>query len=125
MRARTLLAAVLALVVAGCGEAAPPGSGSAAKPGQNVGSDPDGSVSSGPLRRSPAKPQNPARCKRLAERLEGLDLATAETRTRNAGCALRVVERDGQGLAVTDDFSLSRINVHVQAGTITKVAGLF
>ena len=42
-----------------------------------------------------------------------------------SGVPLRVVRLDGEGLAVTDDYSESRINVAVDAGRVTKVTGLF
>jgi hypothetical protein len=116
MRARTLLVPVVAVVLAACGEAPPPGSGSEGDADQVIGA---------PAQRSPARPQHPARCKRLAARLEGVDLATAQASARKAGCVLRVVARDGQELAVTEDLSASRINVRVEDGTITKVAGLY
>jgi hypothetical protein len=40
------------------------------------------------------------------------------------GCSLRVVERDGRGLAVTEDFSPSRVNVAVADGVVEEIVSL-
>ena len=40
------------------------------------------------------------------------------------GCTLRVVERDGRPLVVTDDFRPTRINVAVRNERITQIRGL-
>lgn len=49
---------------------------------------------------------------------EAADAAAAE------GCAIRVVERDGRSLAVTDDFRPDRINVAVEDAVVTKIVSL-
>ena len=40
------------------------------------------------------------------------------------GCSIRVVERDGRALAVTEDFSPSRINVAVSDGIVEEIVNL-
>ena len=112
--AAVCLLVVLALL-AGCGEAddasAPAG--------------PDAPVSSAPGPDPVVKPADPAACERLSRRLEGWSLERARARAERERCPLRVVRLDGAGLAVTDDYSESRINVAVDAGRVTKVTGLF
>lgn len=41
------------------------------------------------------------------------------------GCDLRVVERDGEPLAVTQDFRPDRVNVVVKDGDVTRIDGLY
>lgn len=108
-----LAALVLAIVVVGCGDAEESGSG--ANPDQPV---------QAPARHD-ATPAPPKDCKRVSRRVRGERLDAALTIARKAGCELRVVEQDGQALAVTDDFSPSRINVRVEDGQVVSVAGLF
>jgi hypothetical protein len=55
----------------------------------------------------------------------GIPEADAEALARRRGFVLRVVERDGEQLAVTEDFSTSRINVAVRDGRVTRVDGFF
>jgi hypothetical protein len=106
---------LLIALFAGCGEA-----DESAEPAR-----PDTPVSSTPGPDPVAKPADPAACERLSRRLEGLALERARARAERGRCPLRVVERDGEQLAVTDDYSESRINVAVDAGRVTKVTGLF
>ena len=40
------------------------------------------------------------------------------------GCSIRVVERDGRALAVTEDFRPDRINVVVTDGVVEKIVSL-
>lgn len=108
------LLVVLALL-AGCGE-----EDDSAGPAR-----PDTPVSSTPQPDPVAKPADPAACQRLSRRVEGWSLERARARAERVRCPLRVVKLDGEQLAVTDDYSESRINVVVDAGRITKVAGLF
>jgi pimeloyl-ACP methyl ester carboxylesterase len=83
-------------------------------------------ATSAPARRSnPAAAADPATCRRLSRRLRGRRLADAMALARKANCAVRVVERDGHQLVVTEDFSPTRINVKVSAGSVTEVAGLY
>jgi hypothetical protein len=57
--------------------------------------------------------------------LRGLEVAAAEAEASRRGCALRVVRADGKALPVTDDFSLSRVNVIVRAGVVVGVDGFY
>jgi hypothetical protein len=56
-----------------------------------------------------------------AARLVGLTEAEAERMAVDAGWGFRVVERDGEGLARTDDLRLDRVNVVVTGGVVTAV----
>jgi hypothetical protein len=58
------------------------------------------------------------------EQLLGLALPDAERLAGESDCAVRVVERDGEPLAVTMDFSPTRINVAVEDGLVTEVQSL-
>jgi hypothetical protein len=106
---------LLVALFAGCGEA-----DESAAPAR-----PDTPVSSTPQPDPVAQPADPAACERLSRRLEGWSLNRARARAERDRCPLRVVERDGEQLAVTDDYSESRINVRVDAGRVTRVTGLF
>jgi hypothetical protein len=44
---------------------------------------------------------------------------------RRHGCIVRVVRRDGENLAVTDDFRTDRINVAVRNGRVVRATGVF
>jgi hypothetical protein len=113
--AAVCLLVVLALL-AGCGE-----DDDAASPAR-----PDTPVSAPAVPPDPAvQPADPAMCERLSRRLAGWSIERARARAERERCPLRVVKLDGEQLAVTDDYSESRINVVVDAGRITKVAGLF
>lgn len=105
----------LVALFAGCGE-----TDDAAAPAA-----PDTPVTAPAVQDPVAQPADPAACERLSRRLEGWPIERARTRAERERCPLRVVERDGEQLAVTDDFSESRINVRVDAGRVTKVTGLF
>ena len=106
---------LLIALFAGCGDA-----DESAAPAR-----PDTPVSSTPGPEPVGKPADPAACERLSRRLEGWSLERARARAERERCPLRVVRLDGEGLAVTDDYSESRINVAVDAGRVTKVTGLF
>jgi hypothetical protein len=115
MRPTPWLLVMLALGLAACGDAEPP----------EPAADPDQPVQA-PARHEPTgPPPDPAACERLSRRLPGRGVDEAEALAREARCALRVVERDGRSLPVTEDFSESRINVRVRDGVVTEVAGLF
>ncbi len=106
---------LLLALFAGCGEA-----DESAEPAR-----PDTPVSSTPGPEPVGEPADAAACERLSRRLEGWALERARARAERERCPLRVVRLDGEGLAVTDDYSQSRINVAVDAGRVTKVTGLF
>ena len=50
--------------------------------------------------------------------------AEAQTAIEAAGWTMRVVQRDGEDLAVTADFVDSRVNVTVDAGIVISVANI-
>ena len=54
------------------------------------------------------------------ERLEGLRMRAARRLADRHGCQVRVVRRNGRWLAVTEDYSPSRINVAVRDGRVKR-----
>ncbi len=54
------------------------------------------------------------------DRLEGRRLRSARRLARRHDCQVRVVKRDGRWLAVTEDYSPSRINVAVRDGRVRR-----
>jgi len=54
------------------------------------------------------------------ERLEGRRTGAARRLAARHGCQVRVVRRDGRWLAVTEDYSPSRINVAVRDGRVKR-----
>jgi hypothetical protein len=64
-----------------------------------------------------AEPQLPD----WAGALVGLDETAAAAHAEANGGLVRVIERDGQPLAMTMDFRETRMNVAVAAGLITAV----
>jgi hypothetical protein len=106
---------VLALAVAACGSAED----------EPAAADPDQPVEAPARHDTVATPADPAACKRLSRHLAGRSLEAARSQAAEAKCALRVVSLDGEDLAVTDDFSRSRINVRVESGRVAAVTGLF
>lgn len=54
------------------------------------------------------------------ERLEGRRTGAARRLAARHGCQLRVVRRNGRWLAVTEDYSTSRINVAVRDGRVRR-----
>jgi heat shock protein HslJ len=57
---------------------------------------------------------------KLSEEVVGLPEDEAQAAIEGAGLTYRVVARDGKALAATDDFSVTRINVAVDEGTVTE-----
>jgi heat shock protein HslJ len=57
---------------------------------------------------------------KLAEEVVGLPEDEAQAAIEGAGLTYRVVARDGKALAATDDYSVTRINVAVDDGTVTE-----
>jgi hypothetical protein len=111
-----MCAIVVTFGLAACGEADEPAATA----------DPDRPV------QAPAEPSAPATtpapkadCKRLSRRLVGRRLPQAESMARKRRCPLRVAIKDGRNLALTEDFSPSRINVRVDDGVVTEIVGLF
>jgi heat shock protein HslJ len=56
----------------------------------------------------------------MATQVVGMPVAGAQAAVEGAGLTFRVVSRDGTALAVTDDYSLSRVNVAVVGGVVTE-----
>lgn len=59
-----------------------------------------------------------------ATSIVGKSESAATTAAEEQGCSIRVVERDGRALAVTEDFRPDRVNVAVEDETVTKVLSL-
>lgn len=59
-----------------------------------------------------------------ATTIVGQSEADAAAAAEAEGCSIRVVERDGRGLAATDDFRPDRINVAVADGIVEKIVSL-
>jgi heat shock protein HslJ len=57
---------------------------------------------------------------KLSEEVVGLPEDEAQAAIEGAGLTYRVVARDGKALAATDDYSVTRINVAVDEGTVTE-----
>jgi len=56
----------------------------------------------------------------MATEVLGMSESEAQAAVEGAGLAFRAVSRDGTGLAVTDDYSVSRINVAIVHGKVTE-----
>lgn len=59
-----------------------------------------------------------------AARLVGRSMPAARKLANRHGCSVRVVKRNGEWLAVTEDFSPSRINVAVREGTVVRIVSI-
>lgn len=59
---------------------------------------------------------------KVAEDVVGLPEDDAQAAVEGAGLTFRVISRDGEGLAATDDYSVSRINVAIVAGKVTEAS---
>jgi hypothetical protein len=113
---RGLILIAITVLLAACGEADEP----------TAAADRDRPVQA-PAEPSPpvASPAAPRECKRVSRRLVGRRLRAARAVAERASCPLRVVIRDGRSLAVTEDFSPSRINVRTERGVVGEIVGLF
>ena len=116
MRASHLAALATLLALAGCAAEteAPAGGG--------AGDDPDAPVSSTPSEPPAAAP---VKCTLAPRRVVGRTEPAARSLAERHGCLLRVIERDGTALAVTEDYSTSRINVRVRNGRVTAHDGRY
>lgn len=56
----------------------------------------------------------------LAARVVGMQESAAKAAVEAAGHTFRVVARDGEHYAVTEDYSTTRINVTIEGGTVTE-----
>lgn len=59
-----------------------------------------------------------------ATEIVGGSLQGAERAAQAEGCSVREVERDGEGLAVTEDFRPDRVNVATENGEVTRIVSL-
>ncbi len=61
----------------------------------------------------------------LLEGSLGKSLADFTADAEALGATVRVIEQDGVGLAVTDDFGFSRVNVSVEGDIVTRIDGTY
>lgn len=117
---RTLLAGlvVAAVAVSGCGSAGDPDPDVRVPPAEPVWCPEDAPVGAPVLDDTTSKQRFDAR------RLIGLDEEEAQRLSARHGCAVRVVIRDGDHLAVTNDFSWQRINVEVEGDVVVAIDGI-
>lgn len=54
----------------------------------------------------------------------GESLDAASEAAADEGCQIRVAIRDGEGLALTQDFRPDRVNVAVEDGTVTEIVDI-
>ena len=71
-----------------------------------------------PVADDPMTPSDEAQA--MATEVLGMTEAQAQAAVEAAALTFRVVSRDGEGLAVTDDYSVSRINVAIVDDTVTE-----
>lgn len=132
MRTRLLTALALALLAspllfAGCGEDDEEGAGSPDAPASTTLPDPgDGTIPDLPRNEDPAAVQCTAPPEGVFDATEivGESLQQAERAAQEQGCSVREVERDGEGLAVTEDFRPDRVNVTTENGDVTRIVSL-
>jgi heat shock protein HslJ len=67
-----------------------------------------------------AEPTIAKATEKLSEEVVGLPEDEAQAAIEGAGLTYRVVARDGKALAATDDYSVTRINVALDGGTVTE-----
>ncbi|WP_210491066.1 hypothetical protein [Patulibacter sp. SYSU D01012] len=120
------VAAVIGLV--GCGDGS---GGDAGRSTTARSTAPTRAPGAGEVPRAPDAPAcravaGPARAPRDfdARTLVGRPLRDAQALAAVRGCAVRVVERDGEGLARTDDLRPERANVVVRGGRVVAVDGV-
>lgn len=76
-------------------------------------------LSVNPPEGDPAVPDSVAE---LAEEVVGMSEAEAGAAVKDAGCVLRIVERDGEAYMVTQDYRTDRVNVTIVAGVVTAAS---
>jgi heat shock protein HslJ len=82
----------------------------------------DGDLQTMAFSLTPGVPDDPTiseEAEALAASVIGLTEAEAQRTVEEAGYSFRVVSRDGVGLAITEDYSVTRINVSVVADRVT------
>jgi hypothetical protein len=57
-----------------------------------------------------------------AKQLEGFSEAAAESCVAEAGLVWRVVRRDGEWFAATDDYSPQRVNAMIENSVVTEIS---
>jgi hypothetical protein len=80
-----------------------------------------------PVSSTPSQPPAgaPVKCTLAPRRVVGRTETAARRLAEQRGCALRVIERDGMALAVTEDYSTNRINVRVRDSRVTAHDGRY
>ena len=76
-------------------------------------------------RRQPLECPGKAFAQVQAKALRGLDVQAATAEAKSRGCELRVVRIDGVDQAITEDLSLSRVNVFIRGGLVVGVDGFY
>jgi hypothetical protein len=130
VRAGLTLAAALALLwlPAACGDEE---NGEPVAPGQPTTTTDGPDVRPGPGEPDPDRDLTALRCRDApgetldATALTGLGLPEAERRAERRGCSVRVVERDGESLVVTEDFRPDRVNLAVEDGEVVAIIGAY
>lgn len=54
----------------------------------------------------------------------GTAVSAAMAAAESEGCSIRVAMRDGEGLALTEDFRPDRVNVAVEGGKVTEIVSI-
>lgn len=70
----------------------------------------------------PSEPEISDATLAVAEDVVGMTEAEAQAAVEDAGLAFRVVSRDGEGLAVTDDYVVTRVNATIVDGVVTETS---
>jgi hypothetical protein len=124
-----LAAAVVALTHAGCGgNDSEEGDGRADTPTATTLPDSGGEpeLPEMPRNEDPSRVEctGPPRGVFDATAVVGEPLAAAEAEAGIEGCSVREVIRDGEGLAVTEDYRPDRVNVATRDGDVTRIVSI-
>lgn len=126
LTAVALAALLVPILLAGCGDDDDAGGAPDAPASTTVPGGGDGAIPDLPQNDDPAAVQCTAPPKGVfdATRIVGESLQQAERAARERGCTVREVERDGEGLAVTEDYRPDRVNVATEDGDVTQIVSL-
>jgi hypothetical protein len=128
LTALALAVLLVPLLIAGCGDDEEKGAaGSADAPASTTLPDGgDATVPDLPRNEDPSGVQCTAPPKGVFDATEivGESLQGAERAAQAEGCSVREVERDGESLAVTEDFRPDRVNVATENGEVTRIVSL-
>lgn len=116
-------AAALLLALAGCGDDSEETTGGAVT-GTSADSEPgEPTLPELPRNDDPAAVTctGPPRGTFDATAIVGDPVADAKSAAAEQGCSVRVAMRDGEGLALTQDFRPDRVNVAVEDGEVTEI----